>query len=869
MEKEFSFSHLLRALTLLAVIAAVAPLTLSAGLDDRLAQTQQGEAGASVPVHQYDVLNIRLNLRFDWEREQAIGTATITMKPQVNNLRVVELDATNMTFNSVKLASGAVLKFETDAAKEKLRLTLDREYQPADVLTLTIDYHTNGVSPERALGGTYRRGLVFIKPTDDDPARPRQIWTQGQPAYNHYWFPCYDRSDDFATSEITATVDKPLIVISNGSLVETRDNADGTRTFAWKIDVPHANYLTSIIVGEYATIETSYDGIPIRTNVDAKEIELAKVTAANTGKMIELFSRLVGIKYPYAKYDQTFVRDFGLGMEQITASTLSDQLLQDARAALDHPSEGLLAHEAAHQWFGNYVTTRDWNHIWLSEGFAVYFQGLWHENHLGLDDFYYRDVKPNQDRYLAAWAEGNRRPLVPKEYSNADALFDLYTYQRSGAVLHMLRNVLGEENWRRGIRHFLTKHAHQPVDTEQFQKAIEETSGQSLGWFFDQWVYRMGHPVFNVSQVYDPATRTLALTIRQEQQLDPNSRQPQQRFFRMPAEIKIATASRQRIERVQIEPQEVQVFRFKVDSAPQFSSFDPHGILIKEMHFTKSTSELLYQLANDSDLPGRLWALNQLRPRLLDKATTAKEKQEIADALALALTRDKFWGLRLQAAMALESMPGKESQTALRLALKDKNAAVRAQAITSLSAANDATLAGTYEEMLVDPSYEVVKAAALALGKTKSAHAYGALEKLLTVASWRDTIRTAALRGLAMLGDPRSRELALQYSQKSYPISVRAGGIALLGAVGRGDPNAYPLITAAFLQAFMIENRELGFAASEALVNVCDARGLEFLSAIAKKVEDPQGQAFVSDLSQRLQKCVTEEARKAPGGSQD
>ena len=852
MEREFSFSRLLKALTLLIVIAAVAPLS------------------AQTPVHQYDVLNIKLNLRFDWEHEQAIGTATITLKPQVNNLRFVELDATNMTFNSVKLASGATLKFETDTAKEKLRLTLDRAYQPADVLTLTIDYRTNGVSPERALGGAYRRGLIFIKPTDDDPARPRQIWTQGQPAYNHYWFPCYDRSDDLATSEIVATVEKPLVVISNGSLVKTTENADGTRTFAWKIDVPHANYLTSLIVGEFATIETSYNGIPIRTNVEASEIELAKVTAANTAKMMEVFSRLLGIKYPYTKYDQTFVRDFGLGMEQITASTLSDQLLQDARSALDHSNEGLLAHELAHQWFGNYVTIRDWNHSWLNEGFAVYFQGLWHENNLGSDDFYYRDVKPNQDRYLATWAEGSRRPLVPKEYSDADALFDSYTYQRSGAVLHMLRNVLGEENWWRGVRHFLTKYAHQSVDTEQFQKAIEESSGQSLQWFFDEWVYRMGHPVFNISQVYDPATRTLALTVKQEQQLDPQSKEPQQRFFRMPAEIKIATANRQRTERVQIEPQEEQVFKFKVDSAPQFTSFDSRGVLIKELHFTKTTSELLYQLVNDSDLPGRLWALNQLGPRLADKATADKEKQEIANAFALALAHDKFWGLRLQAATALESAPGKAAQPALRLALKDQNAAVRAQALTALSAANDTTLAGTYEAMLADPSYAVMKAAALALGKTRSPNAYGALEKLLAVPSWRDTVRAAALRGLATLSDPRSKDLGLKYSQESYPIPVRAGGVALLGAVGRGDPRAYPLVLAAFQAAFEIDNQELGFAASEALVNVCDARGLEFLAAVAKKVAgNPQGQAFISDLSQRLQKCVTEEARKAPGRSQD
>ena len=859
MQREFSFSRLLKTLTLLAVIAAIAPLTLSAWPE-----------GNSLPIRQYDMLNIKLQLRFDWEHEQAIGTATITLKPQVNNLRVVELDATNMTFNSVKLASGAALKFETDAAKEKLRLLLDREYQPADVLTLLVDYHTNGVSPERALGGTYRRGLVFIKPTADDPARPRQVWSQGQPAYNHYWFPCYDRSDDFATSEVIATVDKPLIAISNGSLLQSRDNADGTRTFDWKIDVPHANYLTSLVVGEYATIKTSYDGIPIRTNVDPKEVELAKVTAANTAEMMKLFSRLIGIKYPYAKYDQTFVRDFGLGMEHITAATLSDQLLQDARAALDHPNEGLLAHELAHQWFGNYVTSRDWNHIWLNEGFAVYFQGLWHENHLGPDDFYYRDVKPNQDRYLAAWAEGNRRPLVPKDYANADALFDSYTYQRSGAVLHMLRNVLGEENWWRAVRHFLEKYAHQPVDTEQFQNAIEEASGQSLGWFFDQWVYRMGHPVFNVSKVYDHTAQTLALTVTQEQQLDPNSKQPQQRFFRVPAEIKIATANSERIERVQLEPQEVQVFRFKVDSAPRVVSFDPRGILIKELHFTKTTSELLYQLANDRDLPGRLWALNQLGPRLLDTATASTDKQEIATAVAAALTHDKFWGVRLQAARVLESVPDKDTQTALRLALKDENASVRAQAITSLSTANDPALAGTYEEMLADPSYAVVKAAALALGKTKSPRAYGALEKLLTVESWRDTVRAAALKGLAVLGDTRARDLALRYSQMSLSVPVRTEGIALLGVVGRGDPRAYPLITAAFQQAFIIQSEELGFAASEALVNVCDARGLEFLAEAVKGVgNNSHAKAFLTDLTQRLQKCVNEEARKAPGKPQD
>jgi len=821
------------------------------------------QQSARTATHPYDVVNITLNLRFDWKLQQAIGTAAITFKPQVNNLRTVELDATNMTFNSVKLASGADLKFESDVAKEKLRLTLDREYQPSDVLTVLIDYHTNEVSQERALGGTYRRGLIFIGPAENDPARPRQIWSQGQPQYNHYWFPCYDRSDDFATSEVIATVEKPFTVISNGTLVDTKNNADGTRTFHWKLDVPHANYLTSVVVGEFATIETNYAGIPIRANVNPNEVEAGKVTTANTAAMMKLFSDLIGIKYPYAKYDQTMVRDFGLGMENITAATFSDQILHDARAGLDHNSEGLMAHELAHQWFGNYVTSLNWNDIWLNEGFAVYLQGIWHEHHLGPDDFYYLDVKPNQDRYLAVWADGQRRPLVPKEYSSADDLFDAYAYQRGAAVLHMLRNQIGDENFWRSVRHYLEKNAHQPVQTEQFRTAVEETTGQSLTWFFDQWVYQMGHPVFNVSQNYDASAGNLTITVRQEQKPDANAKEPQASFFRAPVEIEIATKTNQRLERVLLEPKEVQEFKFKVDAAPLLVSFDPRGVLIKELRFAKSTDELLYQLIQDKEFAGRLWALNQLTPRMLDKQTKPDEQQQIATAIADALTRDKVWGLRLEAASALENVPGKASEMALRAAVSDKDARVRARAITSLSSvSNDSSLASVYERLLSDQSYAVIRAAALALGKTKSARAYTTLQQLATVPSWRDSIKTSALNGLAELGDARSRDLALQYSEKSVPVPLRAAGIGLLGVVGKGDARSYPLITTTFQEAFAMQNMELGMAASEALVSLCDARGLDFLADVSKAVgNDPQGQAFLSGLTDRLRKCVNDKPR--------
>ena len=179
-----------------------------------------------------------------------------------------------------------------------------------------IDYHTNGQS---RLSGLVGGGLRFIKPTADDQTRPRQIWSQGESEYNHYWFPCYDHPNDFFTSEIYATVEMPLSVVSNGKLIETKDNGNGSRTFHWKIDQPHASYLTSIVVGEYTPIVQEYAGIPVITYVYPNEAAEGKLTAARLAEMVKFFSEKTGLKYPYAKYAQTMARDFGGGMENISA----------------------------------------------------------------------------------------------------------------------------------------------------------------------------------------------------------------------------------------------------------------------------------------------------------------------------------------------------------------------------------------------------------------------------------------------------------------------------------------------------------------------------------------------------------------------
>jgi aminopeptidase N len=808
-----------------------------------------------IPSHDYDTRHISLNLHFDWEKEQAIGTATITFAPLVPNLREVEFDAANMTFNSVKLAGGTPLQYEVNAPVEKLRVKLDHPYQPADVLTVTIDYHTNGYAKGSGLQG-YGKGLTYIKPSADNPKRPRQIWSQGETEYNHYWFPCYDHPNDFTTSELIATVEKPLFVISNGKLVETKENPDNTRTFRWKIDAPHATYLTSIVVGEYTPIEQSYAGIPVISYVYPSEAQEGKVTVARMAQMVQFFSEKTGVKYPYEKYSQTMAEDFPGGMENISATTQTDNMIHDARTELDQTSDSLQSHELAHQWFGDYVTTRTWAHIWLNESFATYFQAMWDEQSLGHDDFLYLDVKNNQDQYYGTWADGQRRPIVTKNYDDKDQLFDTYAYPRGGAVLHMLRKTLGEENWWRAINHYLTKYAHQPVETEQFRIAIEEATGQSMDWFFDEWLYKMGHPVFRVTKSYDANAKTLTLTVRQEQKPDESSQYPQAGLFQMPVEVEIGTAEATRVERVQLEAKEEQTFTFPVASQPLLVNFDYQGTLIKELTFEKPTEELSYQLTRDADVLGRVWALNQLSARMKDKATTDADKAQIAKALASVLAGDKFWAVRMEAAGALGGVAGDEVRNALMAATQDQNARVRARALNALASFKDPALAPVFTRHLDDQSYASIRAAALGLGSSKSPAAYDALTKLLQTPSWRDAIRAAGLNGLASLADARALETGFRYAAKENRTNVRAAAITLIGATGKADQRSFPLISDALRKGAETSNFQLLASAGNALVTLGDPRGVDVFEEVRKAADNPQLQGFIAQMEDRLKKSL-------------
>jgi aminopeptidase N len=813
-----------------------------------------------------DVKHIAIDLKFDWDKEQAFGTSTITVTTFKNTAKI-NLDAAYMTINSVKLSNGTVLKY-TYAGKDSdnnLEIMLDREYKRGEDLTVKVDYKTNYVNTadaETSIGG-FGRGLRFIKPNADQPNKPYQIWSQGQTEFNRYWFPSYDNPNDFRTTELKATVEKKYSVISNGKQTADTPNSDGTHTVSWKMDQPYSNYLTSIVVGEYTNVEQVADGIPVYNFGYKNKTKEVAETVKRLPDMINFFSKMTGVKYMYPKYSQTFVEDFGGGMENISATTQIAELIKDSREILDEDGDSLQAHELAHQWFGDYVTCRDWGQIWLNESFATYFDDLYQEHSKGHNEFLYNNLRSNQNVYYQDWKQGNRRPIITKYYANKDAMFDNYAYPRGAAVLHMLRKHLGDENWWKAINHYLVSNAHQPVSTEDLRIAIEESTGESMDWFFDQWLYKMGHPVFVVTQSYENGK--LTLNVKQTQKIDENNEFPQTEMFQMFVDVAIDN----KVQRVFIKPQAENVFTFDAATKPKLVNFDYEGTIIKELTFEKSTDDLIYQLANDKDILGRRRALEELSVKPADNKYDPKSVAAVLNTIE----KDANWRMRRAAISILTKIktsksanPDDESSIVLDdvtvqvllKAAKDEKSLVRTDAVELLGKTKDAKFESLFNTALNDQSYSVIEAAAIGLANAKSAKAYDVLIKLTQTDSWRSRYRIAGLRALAELGDKRAFETAYKYAtDKMQHKNVRSTALIVVAETGKGDARAYPLIKQGFDTAFKNQDFQGMFEGITAIIKLADPRGQEVFDAMKAKFKDNrQFMEYINELEEQFKEGI-------------
>jgi aminopeptidase N len=568
-------------------------------------------------VRTYDVLHYVIRTRFNVPDKTVIGDETIILKPLSEGFTSLALDASDMKIESVVI-SGSNTPLQYQQPPDKLLIQLDRPYGPTDSLSLRIQYRAKP-----------RRGLFFVAARQGETVfKPAQIWTQGEPEDNHRWFPCYDYPDDKATTEQYITTGSNEIAISNGALVETTNNPDGTRTFHWVMRQPHSTYLTSLVVGDYVRLTDAYKNVSLEYYTYRGTEKTALRAFSATPEMMRLFTNLFNYEYPYDKYAQTIVQAFFFGgMENITATTHADsEILYSTGEAELEATQDLISHELSHSWFGDLVTCKSWKHLWLNEGFATFMEAVFKEHKNGRDE-YLRLMNENARLYLAEDQTKYRRPIVYDRYRTPSDLFDATLYQKGGFIIHMLREVVGDEIFWKAVNRYLNEFKHESVETADLQRVFEETSGKRLDWFFDQWVYKAGFPELRVRSFYNRSSKLLTLNVTQTQ--TPDAVTPA--VFRLPIEIEIVTARGARTERVEINAR-TQRFTFKLDGKPHMIRFDKRSSILKKLDFPQSSEMAAYQRTHSADETGLMVAAEALARR---KSSTAQFADVVAARLAV------------------------------------------------------------------------------------------------------------------------------------------------------------------------------------------------------------------------------------------
>ena len=599
---------------------------------------------------------------------------------------------------------------------------------------------------------------------------------------NHFWFPCYDFPNDMATSEMIATVRNSYAAVSNGRLIDVmEDRVNNTKTYHWRQDIPHASYLISLAAGKYAILNDRAGDIPLEYYVYPTQTADARVCFSATPDMVKWFGEKIGYKYPWAKYAQVLIHDFiEGGMENVSATFLADDAaVYDARARVDEFPTSLIAHELAHQWWGDVVTCKDWRHLWLNESFASYFDPLWHEHALGRDEFDYTMFNAQRSGINSDKHSG-RKPIV------SVGSYGENIYPRGASVLHMLRFVLGDKLFWRALHHYIVKYQHTVVETADLKEAIEEATGQNLYWFFDEWIYKAGYPIFDLSYTWNDSARSIALHVRQTQKTDSLTV-----IFRTPVDIEVTTSGGAVTRRVNILTRDT-TLSLPAESKPRLVIFDEGNWLLKEMNWTKTTEEWLYQAEHAANPVDRLLAIREI------------SGTHMADESLPLLTRvardDPFWAVRREAVQAFEKFDSldtekkREMTAALAAAAADRKPDVRAAAIARLGSCQGESVQATLRGALKDSSYRVVAAALRSLAKVDSAKARQLLLAYIDVPSHRNIIASSALRALATVDSAEALNISLQKGRNGQPSEMRFASLGILSRYGKGRDDVLRLL---------------------------------------------------------------------------
>src|SRR5664279_1389327 len=663
--------------------------------------------------HINDLVHTKLDVRFDYTKSYLYGKAWITLKPHFYPTDSLSLDAQGMEIKEVALFKGnqtIPLKYNYDGST--LRIHLDKTYRNSENYSVYINYTSrpNELKEEGSAAITDAKGLYFINPMGTDKDKPIQIWTQGETESNSAWFPTIDKPDQKCTEEISMTVPAKYVTLSNGKLVSQVKNTDGTRTDNWKMDLPHSPYLFFMGVGDYAMVHDIYKGKDVNYYVEPAYASVARQIFGLTPEMMGFYSRILGVEYHWVKYSQMTARDYVSGaMENTTATLHTDALQQDARQLKDgNKYEDYVAHELFHQWFGDLATMESWSNLTLNESFANFSETIWAEYKHGKDAgdaTNFHDI----EKYLGDPSNPSK-DLVRFYYTDREAMFDMVTYSKGGRILNMLRNYVGDSAFYKALNLYLITYKFKNAEAQNLRMAFEQVTGQDLNWYWNQWYYGSGHPIFDISYQYDDTKKQALVVISQIQ----NTR----KIFRIPLAIDVYENGNKTRHKVWLN-NENDSFYFPYSKRPDLINVDGDKIILCQKTDHKTTDNFIYQY-NKAGL--------YLDRREAIEYCAEHQDEAAAQALLRQAFKDRYFELQNLAMNSADmEKPGMKTASEpilLDLATKATDRTVQGTAIGLLGSYKNPKYKDLFLKKTSDSSYTVAGNALTALSLLDEAQAY-------------------------------------------------------------------------------------------------------------------------------------------------
>jgi len=777
------------------------------------------------PDREVEVLHLALDVTPDFKRRTVQGKATIQFKPILNPVREIRLDGVDLSVESVT-STQRVQAFQV--TEDKVIVTFVDEIAPNKEASVTVTYHAEPTE-----------GLYFRTPEMGYKEGDTHLFTQGEEIEARHWYPCFDSPNMKFTSEITCRIPEGMTSISNGHLVsEEKDPASGLVAFHWSQDKPHANYLISLCAGYFKKIEDKFRDIPIDFCTPASEINEAQTSFRDTKDMLTFFEKEIGVPYPWAKYSQVCVNDFVEGgMENTSCTTLTDSTLFTDATENIRNSEGLIAHEMAHQWFGDLVTCKDWSQIWLNESFATYYETLYNEHKNGRDNMLYELY--GRARQITG-ITNDVNAIVRRNYDNSHEMFGYLAYPKGGWVLHMLRSQLGEDLYRRCIKTYLERHQYGSVVTDNLRSVIEELTGRSFDQFFDQWLYHGRQPQLDANYSWDENTKLARVTIRQTQKVDENVV-----LFNFPLTIRFKGKSGATDKQIIVKEKE-EDFYFPLEAAPEIVRLDPEYTLLAKTTFRLPNAMVYAQLSDKTDSIGRILAIEQLAEKK-DKESVAKLKKT--------LNEDAFYGVRIEAARALRSAHIDEALEALLDSRKQSDARVRQQVISDIADFyRDTAYKSAVDTVETEKNPDITAAALRGLGSYAKPEVHDTLIKFLNSESYRNELAVAAIGGMRSQDDPAYIAPLLENLSKhreAYTSRGYAQGLSAVAYLARNEEKKETV------RKFLVDHvndkkKTVQRAAISALGNLGDPQAIAvlqtFASASKETPERSAAERAITDL---------------------